>query len=293
MSKEGSTCGRFMGEQLDRNIEIPGKRIPWIKYFFQFALPAFLVTTKAKAQGEIKVNPVVTTNTSCNIVVGKKNIRPMNKIIDGYITDENGKGIPFASVEISDKSGNTITDSMGKFSIEILAGTKPQSQLEISSVGYESITIDLAYLNQLESGKELIIQLKQEVIKLDEIIVNSKDISVLGGFAGGLFVKVHTSYIDSVKNWLWPDKETATIYPNPVQRGASLNVKLDLKPGAEYNLAIINSDGKLIDARRILITSKSQVENISISSMFASGTYFITISDKKKRIVHSGKVIVF
>ncbi|HKO82645.1 MAG TPA: hypothetical protein VJU78_19700, partial [Chitinophagaceae bacterium] len=31
----GSTCGRFMGDQLDRNIVVPAKRIPWVKYFFQ------------------------------------------------------------------------------------------------------------------------------------------------------------------------------------------------------------------------------------------------------------------
>jgi hypothetical protein len=46
----GSVCGRFMTDQLERDIEIPRKRIPWIKYFFQFAFPAFLVSIKASAQ---------------------------------------------------------------------------------------------------------------------------------------------------------------------------------------------------------------------------------------------------
>jgi hypothetical protein len=58
----GSVCGRFMTDQLDRSIEIPKKRIPWLKYFFQFALPAFLVSIKAsaqKTQGKIIVNKVV------------------------------------------------------------------------------------------------------------------------------------------------------------------------------------------------------------------------------------------
>jgi len=27
----GSVCGRFMQDQLDRSIEIPKKRIPWVK----------------------------------------------------------------------------------------------------------------------------------------------------------------------------------------------------------------------------------------------------------------------
>ena len=31
----GSICGRFSTDQLDRAIDIPKKRIPWLKYFFQ------------------------------------------------------------------------------------------------------------------------------------------------------------------------------------------------------------------------------------------------------------------
>src|ERR1044071_9403993 len=55
-----SVCGRFMREQLDRDIAIPQKRIPWLKYFFQFALPAFIVSAKATAQGKIKLTNVLT-----------------------------------------------------------------------------------------------------------------------------------------------------------------------------------------------------------------------------------------
>lgn len=45
----GSVCGRFMNDQLERDIEIPKKRIPWVKYFFTIALPAFFIS-KASAQ---------------------------------------------------------------------------------------------------------------------------------------------------------------------------------------------------------------------------------------------------
>lgn len=54
----GSVCGRFMTEQLDRAIPIPKKRIPWFRYFFTMALPAFFMTLKtgqARAQGKVKV----------------------------------------------------------------------------------------------------------------------------------------------------------------------------------------------------------------------------------------------
>src|SRR5215211_7593598 len=46
----GSVCGRFMPDQLDRAFEIPRKRIPWLKYFFQITVPLFLANFKSKAQ---------------------------------------------------------------------------------------------------------------------------------------------------------------------------------------------------------------------------------------------------
>lgn len=66
-SKDGSVCGRFMQDQLDRSIDIPKKRIPWVKYFFQFLLPGFLMSCGARTIGKIKVNEskneVVTKST--------------------------------------------------------------------------------------------------------------------------------------------------------------------------------------------------------------------------------------
>jgi hypothetical protein len=55
-SKNGSVCGRFMQDQLDRSIDIPKKRIPWVKYFFQFLLPGFLMSCGARTIGKIKVD---------------------------------------------------------------------------------------------------------------------------------------------------------------------------------------------------------------------------------------------
>jgi hypothetical protein len=66
----GSVCGRFMTDQLDRTIEIPKKRIPWVKYFFQFAIPAFLVSIKAsaqKTQGKIKMSTVANDTTKTRV----------------------------------------------------------------------------------------------------------------------------------------------------------------------------------------------------------------------------------
>jgi len=48
-------CGRFAEQQLNKDILIPSRKIPWLRYLFQVAIPAFLFASKATAQGNIKV----------------------------------------------------------------------------------------------------------------------------------------------------------------------------------------------------------------------------------------------
>src|SRR4051794_27218772 len=59
----GSVCGRFMTDQLDRQIAIPRKQLPWVKYFFQFALPAFLISLKSSGQSRPMMGQVA--NVQC------------------------------------------------------------------------------------------------------------------------------------------------------------------------------------------------------------------------------------
>lgn len=69
-SKDGYVCGRFRTDQLDRDLEIPKKRLPWLRYFFTIALPAFFVSLKAtgsKTQGQPIVRKVNTDTTGKKI----------------------------------------------------------------------------------------------------------------------------------------------------------------------------------------------------------------------------------
>src|SRR5215468_9186976 len=75
----GSVCGRFMADQLNRDIDIPKKRIPWFKYFFQFFLPAFLLSIKASAQSKPRIrNHVIIANL----------VKPTTATVPGKLQDE-------------------------------------------------------------------------------------------------------------------------------------------------------------------------------------------------------------
>jgi CarboxypepD_reg-like domain len=66
----GSVCGRFMNDQLERDLDIPKKRIPWLRYFFTMAIPAFFLSLKSaasKTQGEIRIKKSGTDTTGKRI----------------------------------------------------------------------------------------------------------------------------------------------------------------------------------------------------------------------------------
>jgi hypothetical protein len=66
----GTVCGRFNNDQLNQDLQVPQKRIPWLKYFFTIVLPAFFTASKATAQGG--VSKVLMTGKTKMIVVPDK-----------------------------------------------------------------------------------------------------------------------------------------------------------------------------------------------------------------------------
>jgi hypothetical protein len=111
----GSVCGRFMNDQLDREIIIPRKRIPWIKYFFQFSLPLFLTSLKATA-GSTRVLTGDTIVHTPRPEIGGKVITSQH-VITGKIMNTDEEGIRNVLVSIDCTSESCMTDSSGNFKL--------------------------------------------------------------------------------------------------------------------------------------------------------------------------------
>jgi Secretion system C-terminal sorting domain len=54
-----NVCGRFYDDQLDRQITIPKRELPLLKYFFTITLPAFLFSQKSLGQNNFKKQKTV------------------------------------------------------------------------------------------------------------------------------------------------------------------------------------------------------------------------------------------
>ncbi len=245
----GSVCGRFMEGQLNRDIEIPKKRIPWLKYFFQFALPAFLASAKVAAQGSVKIISKETVSVKQRAVVG-------DTILHSPVIKDNQEiCLPPVVGEVDPVTKSDAGAMKRKFNDTLVL-----PEVTVVSLGFTKGKI----LKGMPSDKLGDDEFNNEMI-----------------FAGGVlrvttkverdtFLKRVSSFIHS------PRFKT---YPNPVKSGATLNIEWTQTETGDYYMQIINQAGALVYNRQLWIDAEARVLNIQLPSVSA-GIYFLRMTHR-------------
>jgi hypothetical protein len=284
----GSLCGRFNSEQLNREVQIPRKRIPWLKYFFQIAIPAFLLTIKAngqKGRPQImgKIKPVC-SKPLMGITVAVENQKPVKPIeapaaksIQGKIIDESGNPVAYATVMVKGTNNATAADGTGNFNINI---KEPADiTLHISAIGYEAKEITFNSKTSLINVQ--LIQLSQiKNMPMGEVVVVGR---------------VAPKKIKPVPLFKKIFKDTAfvnfTVFPNPAPAGSVLNINWNKKKTGDYTAQLFSQSGNLIHTQDLHIDEKARVLNVQLPSVSA-GSYFIKMTNKKTGKFVSEKIII-
>ncbi len=313
----GSVCGRFMTDQLERDIDIPKKRIPWFKYFFQFALPAFLVSlkaTSARSQGIIDIRttnvnpakkpsplssnlvkpptpictrnffiqPVDTTKEAekVRINMGKPrasfdfNKELVADTIRGIIVDDKQQPIPFASILIKGTRQGYMADANGEFVVKPFAAWD-KIVLIGSSVGMinTEFAIDKSMLDQ-----PVVLRMQPMEISYDVgvIIVTHKKLK-----------KSNTPVIPDL-----PSTPSAfTVFPNPVDAGASLTIEWKQKEEGYYTLQLLDISGRSVHQQEIWIDADAKLLSIDLPEVTA-GNYFVVLTNKKTKKKATEKLLI-
>jgi hypothetical protein len=304
LTKDGSVCGRFYQDQLDRNIEIPKKRIPWVKYFFQFALPAFLVSMKATAQG--KVRAIVMANkipvSSCAKIMGdvestgRKTLTgdtiftPVSDLIgiNGKVIDENDNPLPYASIIMKGTTIGVSADSNGKFEMRSLPA-KERAVLVVSSVGFKEKEVEIN--KDFNFRQDLEIQLTSQV--MEEVIVTGSPATgermVLGGAISVLTVRKQSNILIAKSPVEIPSM--IKVYPNPVISGTSINIGCQKLKEGYYAIQLSNQSGQQVLNKQTWIDGETQVLNIDFPTV-AAGIYFLKLTNKETNKRFTQKIIV-
>ena len=313
-SRGQSVCGHFMTEQLDRAIDIPKKRIPWVRYFFQFTLPAFLLSLKASAQktgnkpsiSNAKIvnqpaNPVLTdemkTNSSgvCSdlkdtaFVIRNADPEDQRILVRGYVsprylsifnikgvvTNEMGEPLPGATLLVKGTKIGVPAGNNGEFGISVRMPNDPLI-LQASYVGHElmEIPIDRSRNDSLKI-----------ILKMDR-----------SQFTDGLII-VAPRIKKEIKNVpLMPvatneNNSSFKVFPNPVSRGANLKINSKKMPEGDYGLFLLDQSGQSVYQQETRIEAYAKQFNIEVPEVTA-GSYFLVLVNKKTGKKFTEKLII-
>jgi CarboxypepD_reg-like domain/Secretion system C-terminal sorting domain len=269
----GNVCGRFAKDQLERDITVPAKRIPWLRYFFQFTLPAFLLSLKATGQKESRVERVSVINKAADTSITKvlQEAAP-SCYLSGKVRDSYGNPLPFASVVINGTNQGTVSDSAGIFSL-YYRKTLPFT-LEISSIGYETIFYEV----KDSSEKEIVIPKMKEIVFGEVVIVRQP--------------RKRKNPIPLINN---DKRDTAfnkfSVYPNPARSNGTITIDCKKMAKGIYSLQILAVDGRPLCTKQLELENKGGLLRTELPSL-TTGQYILTLVSNASKKVYTEKIQV-
>ncbi|MEO8404847.1 MAG: carboxypeptidase-like regulatory domain-containing protein [Chitinophagaceae bacterium] len=280
----GSVCGRFMDDQLDRNMMIPKKRVPWVKYFFQLTLPLFLSSLRSNAQ---MGKP--TFRQADTLHVDKKNTPvpptgyslPGTIPIKGKVIDEEGKPISYTSVIIKGTKNGMSADSSGLFAL-----IAPQSDmiiLIVSHIGFMSKEIVISK-NDIENQEELTIQLTKLVLTAVEVTSTGRT-----SIMGGAMTLSRITFLKEICEV--PPLPELKMYPNPIAAGATLTIDCRKLGEDKYSFQLLTISGQVVMQTDLSVSKGLRSLSVSLPHT-APGSYIVRMMPLTTNKSINGKILI-
>jgi len=283
-----SVCGRFKEDQLNRVMAPPRKRLPWIRYFFQIAIPAFLFSIKALSQ-QRTVGKVVAVkqdsikrkgcapdvSTMLQGQLGGVVIKQETKkiiAVKGKVVSESGVPIPYATVMIKGTKDGTACDTAGNFSIRY-KGDKPV--LQVTALGYQPKEVYVTKNDETE-----IVMIAMETLLTGEIVI-----------VGMPRVKTKKEKAIIVEKPKSTDTKNIKLYPNPAASGTKITLEWENAIGGEYELQFVSEEGIVVQ-KSVLEILHQTVKTILHLPGLSSGAYVVLMINKKTKTSYTTKLLV-
>lgn len=261
--RKQNTCGRFSAEQLNRDIHIPSKRILWLRYFFQFTLPAFLLSLKAsgqtigKSKPSIEIAPV-TKGEIMPVIIKEALVNPMSQI-QGTIRDENGEPLSGSSISIKGTNIATVADSAGNFNV---TEVQLPVTLVVNCIGFESV--------------EKVINSNKEAVGIELSMAMTHTSGLVEIVAGNVAPKQKQRKKELCVKLVVP---SLSAYPNPLPANHPLHLKWQGLEAGRYTIEIYSIGGVLTHSQSISI-ERWMTEHILACNLVA-GSYVVRLIDEK------------
>jgi hypothetical protein len=262
----GSVCGRLTDEQLSKDIVIPPKPIPWVKYFFRITFPAFIMSLKSCIpNSDLKQNITKTyklsqSNTERNVSLIGDTTLQVNTTDEPHCT----VGVILGEINTKIDSSKTIRPLKHKKN----SATKHNVAIR---------PIPLIDSPQLQP-------VSVENIKDCFNSENDFDKRVRLGGVSSVSIKVWSKPINLIKKIVdtvnvFSSTPKIQLYPNPVASNSRLNIKLNTIKQGDYLLSLITSNGIIVQNQEVKIDAETNVISMDLKTLL-SGTYIVRLVDR-------------
>lgn len=317
----GSVCGRFMTGQLERDIEIPRKRIPWIKYFFQFALPAFLVSlkaTSAKAQGQVIVKSENKSAGSPSAKTKNDTLLMPEVVINGYKTSKGcsrqgsslipvkpdlasalqGKLVCVSGIGNTEKTIDTSLRIIKGYTIDEKGDPLPGVTVRIKGTTIGTAADGNGFFSlKLKFGNILVAS--GPGLEVVEKIITDEDsvILIVPRLMMGTYLikkvkgrKANTIPLIGADGTAKQDK-VFTVYPNPVRSGEMITISCKKAETGTHLVQVLSISGQPVFQQEEELGKKSK-QIVLRPPALIPGEYIVVLSHRSSGKKYSSKIII-
>ncbi len=254
----GGTCGRFLPNQLNRALLPESARSARRLGLWQYLLAGLLLSTEVSAQQKARADTV--------------HIR---------LVDNSNSPVSFATIMVQPRHGYQ-ADADGRVTIPRPA-LKDVDSLTISGIGYATTRVSTTSLGD---SVEKVILLPVASMGLGEVVV------VGGVSAHHRKPKKIAAVLRDTLACVGLVKNSLTVYPNPVARGASVTLSLRVNDQGIYTAQLFTLSGVLKESMEINADQKSLEVLMNIPGTLTAGTYFVRLSNPATQKVYTKEVLV-
>ena len=265
-------CGRFYADQLERDIPIPKKRIPWIRYFFQFTWPAFVLFLKSCGQH---------TATKGKVLVKTELPVQSYPVVLGGIMDQIEAVQPS---EIKIKEVVSI-DAPGEITMGITA------LVEENLVELQDTIPSVKKLEAVIPEEDTIVVAKYEMdtVFISTLPENGWNTIVMGGI-GVRGIEIQSN--EPAKEIEIKRSPVPRIFPNPATAGTLITIAYKEDDPMPDMVEIFTVAGQLVRKEKISVSKDASVFNLNLPSTLKPGMYLLKFTDSKNKVHHTEKLVI-
>jgi hypothetical protein len=251
-----------------------------------------------QAMGEVVLTGVIVTTDNIYYPTAPPKHIAVLEVKDNATLQPVHKASVIIKIVGANKMDTVSTDARGIYKLKRIKEDETYS-VKITANGFkdEEIIIKGSDLEERKEVRQIFLEKAAELSdykKMDEVIIRTYDgnttkgsmvctKTVMGGMSYGITVK--RTFTDSLKSIAAKINGTIKISPNPIQKGNAFTLTLKLKQTGTYNIQIANAAGQIVLQRQTYATAKEFTQQIPTDGRWASGIYYIKVTDDKNNFI--------